>query len=204
MHDHLLRIIHTEFSRRTLFKGASAATLALLPFGAAALAQAEALAADLPDDIAILNFALTLEHVESRAYQDAIASGKLTAKNLAYAQAYGAQEAAHVTLLAQAITQAGKTPVTEQARYNFPAFTDEKAVVGFLRILEETGVAAYNGAARFIKDKGILAVAGGINQVEARHAAILRRQDGMPPVPGAVEKILTPDQTLAAAKPILG
>lgn len=204
MHDHLLRIANAEFSRRILFKSAGAATLALLPFGAASIARTEALAADLPDDIAVLNFALTLEHLESRAYRDAIASGRLTGKNLAYAQAYGKQEAEHVTLLAQAIAKAGKTPVTEQAAYNFPAFTDEKAVVGFLRVLEETGVAAYNGAARFIKDRGILAVAGGINQVEARHAAILRRQDGMPPVPSAVEKILTPDQTLAAAKPILG
>jgi hypothetical protein len=178
--------------------------VALMPVSATLVAHTEALAADLPDDIAILNFALTLEHLEARAYRDALASGKLSGKNAAYAQAYGAQEAAHVALLMQAITQAGKTPVSAQATYNFPLFTDEQAVVGFLRVLEETGVAAYNGAARFIRDKGILAVAGGINQVEARHAAILRRQDGMPPVPSSVEKILTPDQTLAAAKPILG
>jgi hypothetical protein len=204
LHDHLLRLVNAEVSRRTLLKGAVGAAIALTPVSAALVARTEALAADLPDDIAILNFALTLEHLEARAYRDALASGKLSGKNAAYAQAYGAQEAAHVALLMQAITQAGQTPVSAQATYNFPAFTDEQAVVGFLRVLEETGVAAYNGAARFIKDKGILAVAGGINQVEARHAAILRRQDGMPPVPSSVEKILTPDQTLAAAKPILG
>jgi hypothetical protein len=204
MNDHLLRLVNAEFSRRSVLRGTIGAAIALVPVSAALVAHADALAADLPDDIAILNFALTLEHLEARAYRDALASGKLTGKNAAYAQAYGAQEAAHVTLLMQAITQAGKTPVNAQATYNFPAFTDEQAVVGFLRVLEETGVAAYNGAARYIKDVGTLAVAGGINQVEARHAAILRRQDGMPPVPSAVEKILTPDQTLAAAGPILG
>ncbi len=204
MNDQLVRLVYTEFSRRTLIKGAFGATVALVPMGAAVVAQIDALAADLPDDIAILNFALTLEHLEARAYRDALASGKLTGRNVGYAQAYGKQEAEHVTLLMQAIMQAGKAPVAAHATYHFPAFTDEKVVVGFLRVLEETGVAAYNGAARFIKDKGILAVAGGINQVEARHAAILRRQDTMPPVPSAVEKILTPDQTLAAAKPILG
>jgi hypothetical protein len=204
MNDYLVHLVNAECSRRTLLRGTFGIAVALMPVSAALVAHTEALAADLPDDIAILNFALTLEHLEARAYRDALASGKLSGKNAAYAQAYGTQEAAHVALLMQAITQAGKTPVSAQATYNFPAFTDEQAVVGFLRVLEETGVAAYNGAARFIKDKGILAVAGGINQVEARHAAILRRQDGMPPVPSSVEKILTPDQTLAAAKPILG
>jgi hypothetical protein len=204
MNDYLVHLVNAECSRRALLRGTLGIAIALMPVSATLVAHTEAFAADLPDDIAILNFALTLEHLEARAYRDALASGKLSGKNAAYAQAYGAQEAAHVTLLMQAITQAGQTPVSAQATYNFPAFTDEQAVVGFLRVLEETGVAAYNGAARFIKDKGILAVAGGINQVEARHAAILRRQDGMPPVPSSVEKILTPDQTLAAAKPILG
>lgn len=203
--DRIVRIVQTEVSRRSVLRASlGGAALAVLPISSLAFSQAVTLAADLPDDIAILNFALTLEHLESRAYRDALASGKLTGKNITYAQAYGKQEADHVALLTQAIMQAGKTPVPEQATYIFPAFTDEKAVIGFLRVLEETGVAAYTGAARFIKDKGILATAGGIVQVEARHAAILRRQDGMPPVPSAVEKVLTPDQTLAAAKPILG
>ena len=200
-----MHISDVEFTRRVFLKATlGAAALAALPLAAIIGTPVDALAADLPDDIAILNFALTLEHLEARAYRDAIASGKLSGKNLAYAQAYGKQEAEHVTLLTQAISQAGKTPVMEQATYNFPAFTDEKAIISFLRLLEDTGVGAYNGAARYIKDPAILAVAGGIVQVEARHAAILRRQDGLPPVPSAVEKILTPDQTLTAAGPILG
>src|SRR4051794_13939212 len=189
--DRIVRIVRAELSRRTLLKSSLGALAAALPLSRIASAEVEALAADLLDDIAILNFALTLEHLESRAYRDALASGKLTGKNVTYAQAYGAQEAAHVTLLTHAIAQAGKTPVTEQETYNFPAFSDEKTIVGFLRILEETGVGAYTGAARYLKDKSILATAVGIVQVEARHAAILRRQDGRAPVPSAVESVLT-------------
>lgn len=205
MDDRLLRIVRAEFSRRTLIKASlGVAVAAASPLSHLTLAETAALAADLPDDIAILNFALTLEHLESRAYRGAIASGKLTGKNLAYAQAYGKQEAEHVALLSQAIAQAGKAPVQEQAKYTFPAFTDEQTTVDFLRVLEDTGVGAYTGAARFIRDKGILATAGGIVQVEARHAAILRRQAGLPPVPSAFDRVLTPDETLAAAKPILG
>ena len=45
-----------------------------------------------------------------------------------------------------------------------------------------------------------------VEMVSARRFVhtILRRQDGMPPVPSSVETILTPEQTLAVAKPILG
>ncbi|MHB8647057.1 MAG: ferritin-like domain-containing protein [Thermomicrobiales bacterium] len=205
MEDRILRIVHGELSRRSLLKGViGAAALAAMPISSIAFSQAEALAANLPDDFAILNFALTLEHLEDVAYRQAIASGKLTGKNQTYAQMFGDQEHQHVVLITSALQQAGQTPVAEQAHYNFPAYTDEHAIIDFLRVLEETGVGAYSGAAQYIKDKGILAVAGGIQQVEARHTAILRRQDGMAPVPTAFEKALTPDMVLAAAAPILG
>ncbi len=203
--ERILRIVHAELSRRSLLKGViGAAAVAAMPLSSIAFGETQALAANLPDDFAILNFALTLEHLEDVAYRQAIASGKLTGKNAQYVQQYGDQEHQHVVLITGALQQAGKTAVAEQAKYNFPAYTDEKAIISFLRVLEETGVGAYSGAAQFIKDKGILAVAGGIQQVEARHTAILRRQDGMAPVPNAFEKALTPDMVLAAAGPILG
>jgi len=200
-----LAIVHRELSRRALLKGTlGIAALAAMPISSIAVAESQALAANLPDDFAILNFALTLEHLEDVAYRQAVASGKLTGMNQQYARMFGDQEHQHVVLITGALRQAGKTPVAEQARYNFPAYTDEHTIIDFLRVLEETGVGAYSGAAQFIKDKGILTVAGGIQQVEARHTAILRRQDGMAPVPTAFEKALTPDQVLAAAGPILG
>lgn len=206
MEDRILGIVHAELSRRALLKGVlGAAALAAAPLSGLAFSQAQALAANLPDDFAILNFALTLEHLEDVAYRQAIASGTLTGMNQTYAQQFGAQEHQHVLLITAALQQAGKTPVAEQAHYNFPAFTSEHATLDFLRTLEEVGVGAYSGAAQYITDKtGILPVAGGIQQVEARHTAILRRQDGMAPVPAAFEKALTPDQVLAAAGPILG
>ena len=205
MEDRILRIVHAELSRRSLLKGVlGAAALAAAPLSGLAFSEAQALAANLPDDFAILNFALTLEHLEDVAYRQAVASGKLTGKNQAYAQMFGDQEHQHVVLITGALQQAGKMPVAEQAHYNFPAYTDEHTVVDFLRVLEEVGVGAYTGAGQYITDKGILTVAGGIQQVEARHTAILRRQDGMAPVPSAFEKALTPDMVLAAAGPILG
>ncbi len=205
MEERILRIVHAELSRRSLLRGViGAAALAAAPLSGIAVFESQALAANLPDDFAILNFALTLEHLEDVAYRQAIASGKMTGKNQQYVQMFGKQEHQHVVLLTGALQQAGKMPVAEQAHYNFPAYTDEHTIIDFLRVLEETGVGAYSGAAQFIKDKGILTIAGGIQQVEARHTAILRRQDGMAPVPNAFEKALTPDMVLAAAGPILG
>ncbi|MCA1725764.1 MAG: ferritin-like domain-containing protein [Thermomicrobia bacterium] len=205
MEDRILRIVHAELSRRSLLRGAlGAAALAAAPLSGIALFETQTLAANLPDDFAILNFALTLEHLEDVAYRQAIASGKLTGKNQQYAQMFGDQEHQHVVLLTGFLEQHGQKPVAEQAHYNFPAYTDEQKIIDFLRVLEEVGVGAYTGAGQYIKDKGILTVAGGIQQVEARHTAILRRQDGMAPVPSAFEKALTPDMVLAAAGPILG
>jgi hypothetical protein len=203
--ESILRIVHAEVSRRALLRGViGAAAVAAMPISNIAFSQAQALAANLPDDFAILNFALTLEHLEDVAYRQAVASGKLSAQNQMYAQMFGDQEHQHVVLITGALQQAGKTPVAEQSKYNFPAYTDERAIIDFLRVLEETGVGAYSGAAQYIKDKGILTVAGGIQQVESRHTAILRKQAGMMPVPYAFEKAIAPDDVLKAAGPILG
>lgn len=203
MEDRILQLVRAAMSRRTLMKGSMGAAAGLAAFSNLAFQEAQ-VAAQFMDDFDILNFALTLEHLEARAYRDAIASGRLTGVVLAAAQAYGQQETEHVALLTGAISMAGRQPVQAQARYNFPAFTDQATIVGFLRTLEDVGVGAYAGAARFIQNKSILATAGGISQVEARHAAILRLFDNKPPVPGPLDAVFTRAQVLAQAGPILG
>lgn len=196
-------VVEAAMSRRTLLRGSIVAAGAALASNIL-IADTHGSAANLPDDLAILNFALTLEHLEDVAYRLAIASGKLSGTALIAAQTYGAQEATHVMLLTDAIAKAGGMPVAEGTKYAFPAYTNQASIISFLRVLEDTGVGAYTGAARYIKDKAILGVAGGIVQVEARHAAVLRILDGDMPVLGALDSVLTPDQTLAAAGPLLG
>lgn len=160
------------------------------------------------NDLEVLNYALTLEHLENVFYRMVNASGRLQGNAAAYFRTIGAHELAHVNALTMAIRGAGDTPVTELARYNFAPLGDMNTVAGILAIanvLEPTGVKAYDGAAKEIQSKAILATAGQIVQVEARHAAIIKVliDPNANPVPLAFEEMATPQQILAAIMPII-
>ena len=66
---------------------------------------------------------------------------------------------------------------------------------GFLKlayVLENTGVGAYNGAGPSLRDKSVLAAAGSIVQIEARHAATIAVLTGQSITPnGAFDKPLS-------------
>ncbi len=54
-----------------------------------------------------------------------------------------------------------------------------------------------------IESKDLLATAGGIVQVEARHAAAIRFAAGEPPAPEAFDPTLNEDEVLKAVQPFL-
>ena len=133
-------------------------------------------------DLDILNFALTLEHLESRMYAEMVAKNILTGKDQSYITLFGQQEAAHVAALIDTIKKLGGTPVAAKATYNFPALANRGDILNLAKTAEDIGVGAYQGAAAAIKNKDVLAAAGSIVQVEARHAAIINRMIGLDPV----------------------
>jgi rubrerythrin len=155
-------------------------------------------------DVDILQFALTLEHLESAMYSEMLATNILTGKERTYFTAFGAAEAAHVVALTDGLSAAGADPVAALDSYNFPAFNNRKAILDFAKVAEDLGVGAYQGAAAAIANKDYLAAAGSIVQVEARHAAIVNILLGQKPVPAAVTSSLTVEEVLAAVNPILG
>jgi hypothetical protein len=64
-------------------------------------------------------------------------------------------------------------------------------------------VSAYNGAGPAIQSKDILAAAGSIVQVEARHAAAVRMLNGNPPTDGGFDKSLDMAAVQKAVMPFI-
>jgi hypothetical protein len=184
-----------------ILRGALAAGAA---YGASAVAPfvSSALAAGGTSDVDILNFALTLEYLEADFYQVKGKSVHLSGDAKALAATFGAEEAEHVMALTKAIMGAGGTPV-KKPKFAFPV-TDQKSFLKLAYVLENTGVGAYNGAAPSISSKALLAAAGSIVQVEARHAASIALLTGGQITPnGAFDKPLTTKQVLAKAGPLI-
>ena len=161
------------------------------------------------DDLEVLNYALTLEHLEAAFYVEMNAAGVLEGDAAAYFMVIGEHETAHVAALTDAISAAGGTPVEAAPSYNFDLLGDlttAEGILGAAQVLEETGVAAYNGAGREIVDKSILTTAGAIVQTEANHAAIIRVliDPESNPVPSAFPDATEPQAILDAVTPLIG
>ena len=158
-------------------------------------------------DLEILNYALTLEHLEASFYRDGLEGfvaadfDKGVFANLGLIRDH---EVAHVATLIGVIEDLDGDPV-EEADYDFgDAFDDPGAFLAVAQALENTGVAAYTGAAQFLIDNDDLVTAAlTIHGVEARHAAYLNRLNGISPFPDAVDAPLTPDEVLAIAMPFI-
>ncbi|KAJ7646676.1 ferritin-like domain-containing protein [Roridomyces roridus] len=128
-------------------------------------------------DPQVLNYALTLEHLEAAFYKEGLA--KFSAADLKAAGypdwTYGRlgqiydHEAAHVKFLTTALQAAGAQAV-EACMYKFP-ISDIKSFVSLAGILESVGSTAYTGGAAFITNKDYLTAAASILTVEGRHAA---------------------------------
>jgi Ferritin-like domain len=149
-------------------------------------------AATIPEsDVAILNFALSLEYLESAFYTEANANTKLKGETARFARVAANHEYAHVKFL-QSILGARAIAAP---RFDFKGATsDQGRFQATADVLENTGVHAYLGQMSSIKNANVLTGAGRILPVEARHAAWIRdirfrggTSVGTTPAPGAFE-----------------
>jgi rubrerythrin len=189
-------------SRASFILRGALSTGALYGLGSVAPFVSNALAMTGESDVDILNFALTLEYLETDFYTVKGKQVGLSGRAKTYAKQFGEEERAHVTALQAAIVELGGQPV-KKPTFVFPV-TDEMSFLKLAATLEDTGVGAYNGAAPSITNKKVLASAGAIVQVEARHSAAINLLLEMTPTPtGGFDKPLTKAQVLKAAGPLI-
>jgi hypothetical protein len=164
----------------------------------------EALAQDGGGDVDILNFALTLEYLEAAFYTQGLKQVQgLSGGAKSLATEIRDNETEHVAALMKTIKDLGGTPVKAPGVDFGNAFSSQKAFLKLAQTFEDTGVSAYNGAAPMIESTDVLAAAGSIVQIEARHAAAIRLMNGQPITDGAFDKSLEMQAVLDAVKPFV-
>jgi hypothetical protein len=137
-------------------------------------------------DVGILNYALTLEYLETAFYADVVKSGLFKGADLEAIRKFGSEEAEHVQALTQAVKSLGGKPAPEP-KAEFP-LKSAKSVLELAATVENLGAAAYLGQAANIESPEVLASALAIHSVEGRHAAALNTLLG---------KTVTPDGAFA-------
>lgn len=186
--------------------GAAALTLS----GPSVLGFRAVAAQDFSGPVDVLNYALTLEHLESSFYRDSNAMfSEADFEDAGFDSAvYGRfksiqqHESDHVDVLVSTISTLGGEPVGE-LMYSF-GVTDVDSYVATAQVLENLGTGAYTGAAQFLIDEDeLLTAALTIHGIEARHASYLNFLNGEVPFPESFEMAIAPADVLAAATPLI-
>ena len=153
-------------------------------------------------DIGILNYALTLEYLETAFYSDVIKSGLFKGAELETIRKFGDEEAQHVAALTAAVKQLGGKPAPEP-KTEFP-LKSAKSVLELAATVENLGAAAYLGQATNITSPEVLASALAIHSVEGRHASALNTLLGKPITPdGAFAKPADAKTVLKSVEPFI-
>jgi hypothetical protein len=208
------RLVRDDYDRKRFLKMAGATGAA--SFSAFVLAAcggsssktsstattATAAASGSSGDLAIVNYALTLEYLETTFYEKVIASGLFTGKVGSLIKEFGHQEQTHVEALKGTAEKLGGTPAPNP-NGKFP-IENANQVALLAYNVENLGAAAYLGQAGNIQSKEVLAAALAIHTVEGRHAATIGTLVKKSVTPdGAFAKPADMSMVLAAIKPFV-
>lgn len=166
-------------SRRDVLRRAGSAAAVLSVPAAVGLMARAAYAQGLPQQVVdVLDFALTLERLESAFYGEALgAKGLIPGDTRKVFEEIAAHEAAHVKFLESALgSKASAAPDLDfTAGGSFAPFEDYQQFLLLSQAFEDTGQRAYRGqAGNLAGNPDVLTQALTIHSVEARHAARVR------------------------------
>lgn len=176
------RPLLTPIKRRSFFMyaGATAGATALVLAGCSKSDSSPGALDVGSGDAGILNYAYALEQLEAAFYAQVKTGAYYTglAAGSAEKQIFddlALHESIHRDFLKAALQANSITPLKDLTPdFSTINFGDRTSVLAAAQKFEDTGVAAYNGAGRFITGNAYLALAGKIVSVEARHAALIR------------------------------
>lgn len=174
------RPLYTPIKRRSFFMyaGATAGATALVLAGCSKESNDPGMVSVGSGDAGVLNYAYALEQLEAAFYtavrQGTYYSGASAAEKSIFDDLYY-HEVIHRDFFNTAITNAKATPIKALTPdFSSISFNDKAQVLAAAKTFEDLGVAAYNGAGRYITTPAYLYIAGKIVSVEARHAALIR------------------------------
>jgi Ferritin-like domain len=183
-----------ELFRKAAIGGGTLIGSGVLLSGLAAPAMAKP---SKKQDVAILNYALTLEYLEAAFYTEAVSMGAISGDALEAAKIVRDHEQAHVKAIKSVLGRAA----VKKPKFDFKNTTgDQKTFLSTAVALEDTGVSAYAGQGPRLKQKAVVQAALAIHSVEARHAAHFRTLAGMSFAPTAFDKPRSIKQVLKIVK----
>lgn len=187
----------TTLSRRNFLRASATAggLTAVSALGPAGVVGTALRGAAQGGDVGVLQFALSLEHLENALYRQLEEEQLLEGRAREFSRAFYEHDQIHARTLSDAIRELGAEPVRQQERYNFPELRSQDDALDLLATVEDVGVSAYLGAASVIGDPALLTTAVTIHNVEAYHTAGVQAVAGKRSIGRATGRSLTQRQT---------
>jgi len=132
---------------------------------------------NLSTDTGILNYAYALEQLEAAFYTAVVATSGFATFTAEQQEVFGDlrnHEVVHREFLKAALGGNAIGALALNATTVGAATANITSILQTAQTFEDLGVAAYNGAGKYLGDASLLTLAGKIVSVEARHAAAIR------------------------------